>query len=216
MVVCFRMCGGKVASSSNRDLINDLLVELRDGLGPVVERVLGPLVPANRLWTAILEERDRVGDRPVGRYSRTDLQSMLSAMTGRLGTLGYPFSPVLGSRANQLLPEELRKVRNDWAHIAEFSDDETDRAFASGSRLLRAVGADEQAERVDLTLNELRRARYGSGAAPVPARGGAVLPEPTPAIADQPPVAAEAVPSSDASELDAPAVTIEVDALDVL
>lgn len=41
-----------MASSSNRDLINDLLVELRDGLGPVVERVLGPLVPANRLWTA--------------------------------------------------------------------------------------------------------------------------------------------------------------------
>jgi hypothetical protein len=26
-------CGGKVANSSNRDLIGDLLVELRDGLG---------------------------------------------------------------------------------------------------------------------------------------------------------------------------------------
>ena len=150
---------GVVVETENRELIGQLLMLVRDGLQPVVDRVLTPLTPSNRLWTVLLEERDRVAGR-TGHYAPSDLQTLLIAMTGRLGSLGFPFTPVLGSRANSLLPEELRKVRNDWAHMAEFSDSDTDRALDSGARLLRAVAAKE-ADAVEAMLSAHRRQRYG-------------------------------------------------------
>ncbi len=75
----------------NRELIGRLLLQLRDGLQPVVAKVLTPLVPLNRSWTVLLEERDRVAGR-TGHYAPNDLQSLLIAMTGRFGSLGYPFT----------------------------------------------------------------------------------------------------------------------------
>ena len=55
---------------------------------------------------------------------------------------------------------ELIAVRNSWAHQETFSNDDTDRALDSVTRLLRAVGAAKEAEAADQMKHELRRATF--------------------------------------------------------
>lgn len=69
------------------------------------------------------------------------------------------FSTRLG-KAHRAIVNELITVRNDWAHQEAFSNDDTDRALDSVTRLLRAVGAVKEAEEADTTKHELRRATF--------------------------------------------------------
>lgn len=66
------------------------------------------------------------------------------------------FSAKLG-RAHRAIVNELIQVRNDWAHQAAFSNDDTDRALDSMVRLLRAVSAGKEADAIDEIKHELRR-----------------------------------------------------------
>lgn len=69
------------------------------------------------------------------------------------------FSARLG-RAHRAIVNELITVRNDWAHQATFSNDDTDRALDSVTRLLRAAGAAKEADTADEIKHELRRATF--------------------------------------------------------
>lgn len=69
------------------------------------------------------------------------------------------FSAKLG-RAHRAIVNELITVRNDWAHQATFTNDDTDRALDSITRLLRGVGAGKHADAADEIKHELRRATF--------------------------------------------------------
>lgn len=69
------------------------------------------------------------------------------------------FSARLG-KAHRAIVNELITFRNSWAHQEVFSNDDTDRALDSVTRLLRAVGAAKEADTADEIKHELRRASF--------------------------------------------------------
>jgi hypothetical protein len=125
---------------NNRDFVSRSLEVAIEGLQPFVVEVLAPLLPAGLSWTDLLEERDRSNGVRNKTYLANDLQGLLRVLTERLGNLGYPFGDRM-PRIAQNLASELRGVRNNWAHHADFSDEDTYRALDTTERLLRAVGA---------------------------------------------------------------------------
>lgn len=127
--------------------VGDALAILIDGLSPFVERVFGEILPPGVDWTDLLRRKDIEAGRRVGLYRNHDLALMLRAMTERLGNLGFPFSRDLPRQA-QNYAGELRDVRNRWAHNEPFTATEAYRAVDTAELLLRAVGADQQAEQI--------------------------------------------------------------------
>jgi tetratricopeptide (TPR) repeat protein len=68
--------------------------------------------------------------------------------------------------AERSLVSEIRETRNRWAHQEGFDDDDLDRALDSIGRLLGAVGAVDQAKRIDAAKHRLRLKRYGAATTP--------------------------------------------------
>ena len=101
----------------HHSLVGDALTPLIDGLSPFVAKVLTPIVPPGAEWPVLLRAKDAANDRRGGEYRTRDLSLMLRAMTERLGTVGYPFTPHLPRRV-EIYARELREVRNQWAHNA--------------------------------------------------------------------------------------------------
>ncbi|WP_334143815.1 Swt1 family HEPN domain-containing protein [Corynebacterium nuruki] len=96
-------------------------------------------------WTTVLAELDRARDRSRHNYSRTDLQCQLRMLTERLGGLGYPFDDNL--RQVSTVANELRIMRNRWAHNDPLSDMDAIRTADHAARLLTLLGdADGAAE----------------------------------------------------------------------
>jgi len=84
-----------------------------------------------------------------------DNQAMLSVMANSWTLV---FGKKLG-KAERNIVEELRGVRNDWAHEKPFSTDDSYRALDSIHRLLSAISA-EQAAEVERSKQELLRVRF--------------------------------------------------------
>ncbi len=145
-----------------------------EGLVPVVAIRFRELAPEVSDWTEILATKDRQAGRGVARYNPRDLSLILRAFTESFGSLGYPFAGVLGRQA-QNWASELRNVRNKWAHYEDFTVAETYRALDSAEMLLRALGADGQADRV--------RERKGRVLSVMAAESGSTLP-PAAAVED--------------------------------
>jgi len=143
---------------SNVDRVGQGLDLLAEGLEPYVARCLDPLVPTGEGWTALLAAKDVVNGAGGGTYSSSDPQNLLRVLTERLGDLGFPFKDL--SRAEQNLAGELRTVRNQWAHREPFSTDDAYRALDTTERLLRAVGAVPQADRVRTLRQDVQRGAY--------------------------------------------------------
>lgn len=144
---------------SNIDQVGRGLDLLARGLGPFVARILGPLVPAGRDWTALLAAKDAVSGGAVREYAVDDPQNLLRVLTERMGDLGFPFANDL-SRGEQNLAGELREVRNAWAHRKSFSADDAYRALDTIERLLRAVGAVGEADEVRSVRLDVQRGSY--------------------------------------------------------
>jgi hypothetical protein len=100
--------------------ISDLLTSLSRHLDPLIADRLADAVSGASDWTSILAEVDRAKGRSRHSYSRTDLQCQLRMLTERLGGLGYPFDDTL--RQVSTVANELRIMRNRWAHNDELSD----------------------------------------------------------------------------------------------
>ncbi|MDF6100352.1 Swt1 family HEPN domain-containing protein [Gordonia hongkongensis] len=92
-------------------------------------------------WTVVLEILDEKKGYSTGRrYSVHDLQAQLRMVTERLGDFGYPFDDK--QRTVSTLGNELRIVRNQLAHMHDFSVEEAFRANDFSVRLLDHFGDD--------------------------------------------------------------------------
>ncbi|UJL30984.1 DUF3320 domain-containing protein [Mycolicibacterium vanbaalenii] len=130
-----------------RPQVEDVLDFLIDGLSPFVARVLAMHVPDGAQWPEVVRRADVAAGQRGGEYRTGDLSLILRAMTERLGTVGYPFARQM-SRQAEIYANELREVRDQWARKVPFTAAQALRAMDSAELLLRAVGADAQAEAV--------------------------------------------------------------------
>ena len=136
--------------------IGKALVLLRQGLAPYVERNF----PSEKVRDLPPKTRGRVSndpnivDKSVGEWDVAALLKLLNAMWEKVFKEKFP--QTLGRKMDPLV-SELLTWRNDWAHQAEFSNNDTDRVLDSASRLLRAVSATQEADEIDGMREEFRR-----------------------------------------------------------
>lgn len=120
------------------------LYHLSQRLDPIIGARLAPSL-AGLPWPTVLSELDKMRGKPPKSYAATDLQSQLKAITERLGNLGFPFDD--HTRLVSALGNELRIVRNRWAHHDELTALDAWRAHDFAVRLLEHFGdADGVAE----------------------------------------------------------------------
>src|SRR5881628_2488235 len=140
---------------TNHERVGKALDLLKSGLGPFIERELTSAYKARASEEArrLLPADDRLNStRPIDQW---DAAGLLKLMWEGWNDV---FGRVLG-RAERGLVQELRDVRNKWAHQNPFSSDDADRALDSMARLLTAVSA-PQADEVGKMKMELRRLTF--------------------------------------------------------
>lgn len=134
---------------SNEASVQSALKLLSAGLDPHITKVLSPHLGSQLEWTDVLSELDAMKGKGPKIYSRNDVQCQLRAITERLGNLGYPFDAGDPLRTLSTFGNELRIVRNRWAHGSTFSTFEAMRAvdtvFIVLSHIGDAVGAEKAA-----------------------------------------------------------------------
>ncbi len=139
-------------SSRNRDLISKSLDLLLAGLVPFVEREFTAHYKgrSQQVLKQLLGARISNWQQPFGNL---DAHALLSVMDRCWNEV---FRDTLG-RSERSFVNELRDVRNSWAHQEQFSDDDTYRALDSCQRLLMAVSAEQQAQKVLAAKSEVLR-----------------------------------------------------------
>lgn len=139
--------GMAMSHANYRGSVEDLLDILIDGLSPFVGRALAMHVPDGAQWPEVVRRADVAAGHRAGEYRSSDLSLILRAMTERLGTIGFPFARQM-SRQAEIYARELREVRDQWARNEPFTAAQALRAMDSAELLLRAVGAEAQADLV--------------------------------------------------------------------
>src|SRR5579871_3026163 len=137
---------------TNQERVGKAMDLLRAGLAPFVEREVQAAVKAGTVrMDAVrrLAEDPMLSNKPIAEW---DVAGLLKLMWE---TWNDAFGRTLG-RSERSLVQELRDVRNKWAHQNPFSSDDADRALDSMGRLLAAVSA-PQADEVGKMKMELRR-----------------------------------------------------------
>jgi predicted AAA+ superfamily ATPase len=140
---------------TNQERVGKAVELLRAGLAPYVDREFTSAHKNKAVAEArrLLPPEDRInGNRPIAQW---DAAALLRVMWDAWNDL---FGRVLG-RAERSLVQELRDVRNRWAHQDPFTGDDAYRALDSVHRLLLAVSA-PQAEEVEKMKMELLRVRF--------------------------------------------------------
>jgi len=129
---------------TNRDRVSKGLELMAAGLRPFVERELeSRLGPA---W-------ETTGREASQKVNWNDPQTLLGAMLDHWNTV---FRDTLG-QAERSLVNELKVIRNQWAHHEQFSGNDTVRALDSIERLLNAVSAGDKAAEVGQMRMDLMR-----------------------------------------------------------
>lgn len=134
---------------NNHSLVGEALRLLAAGLGPYVAGKMAEAVDAGRY---IPDDSEAVGE------IAGDIAVTLRVMAVAWNDV---FRDAMGP-AERSLVSEIRETRNRWAHQDSFDDDDLDRALDSTGRLLAAVGAIDQAKRIDGAKHRLRLRRYGA------------------------------------------------------
>lgn len=118
--------------------VKEGLDHLAKRLDPIIgERFSADL--GDHPWTVVLEILDqKKGYSGSHKYGTHDLQAQLRMLTERLGEQGYPFDD--HQRTASTIGSELRIVRNQMAHMHDFSIDEAFRANDFAVRLLEYFG----------------------------------------------------------------------------
>lgn len=138
---------------TNHERVGKGMELLQSGLQPFLEQELSTAYGAkwrDKAKQLLSDTRLQAGGE------RIDVAALLVLLDREWKDL---FSTRLG-RAHRSIVNELITVRNSWAHQETFSNDDTDRALDSVTRLLRAVGAVKEAEKADEIKHELRRATF--------------------------------------------------------
>lgn len=131
--------------SSNEAVVQLALQLLAKSLDPYIEKVLRPHLGSELHWTDVLHQLDKIKGKSPKIYSHTDVQPQLRIVTERLGALGYPFSANDPQRLMGIYGNELRLIRNRWAHGDSFSAMEAMRATDTVFIVLTHVGDKEAA-----------------------------------------------------------------------
>ena len=137
---------------TNQERVGKAMDLLRAGLAPFVEREVQSAVKAGTVRMDAVKrfaEDPMLGSKPIAQWDAAGLLKLTWE------TWNDVFGRTLG-RAERSLVQELRDVRNKWAHQNPFSGDDADRALDSMGRLLTAVSA-PQADEVGKMKMELRR-----------------------------------------------------------
>lgn len=155
---------------NNHSLVGEALRLLAAGLGPYVFGKMREAVDAGRYAP---DDSEALGE------IAGDISVTLRVMAVAWNDV---FREHLGPVERSLV-SEIRETRNRWAHQDAFDDDDLDRALDSTGRLLAAVGAINEAKRIDGAKHRLRLRRYGASSpkatdAGDPAPGEAKEPEP--------------------------------------
>ncbi len=150
-------------ATSNRDRIDQMFQTLAPALDDYIASVIGQGDAAlGAAWIKLVQAKDtKNGANPGKAYDPLDPQLQFRMLTESNITSGfkpgwYPFNDTLG-RAGETFASELREVRNTWAHNGTFSDDDAYRALDTGERLLKLVGATEEADKIRNIRLNLRR-----------------------------------------------------------
>ena len=142
-------------AKKNNDLIGSGLEILRKALAPYVKRQLKAVFKEG-WWRNGADSH--VGRMPElknklakakdddARFEALDIQALLTVINS---SWGEAFQADLGN-AGRSYVNELRDVRNKWAHQDSFSLDDTYRAFDTMTRLLELVAAPERADVAEL------------------------------------------------------------------
>ncbi len=138
---------------TNHERVGKALDLLKEGLQPFVEREM----KSQHQESWFQEAKEAVSYQQANLFGtedepRWDIAIILSVIWKQWN---QTFAKTLG-QAERSLINELRGVRNRWAHQEPFSGDDADRALDSAERLLAAVSA-SQAEAVRKMKLELRR-----------------------------------------------------------
>lgn len=139
---------------TNHERVGKALELLCAGLHPFIEREL----KGRSMLTVEEEARGYLGEDKLlakKKLSEWDAAALLKVMWEAWNDV---FRKTLGP-AERSLVNELRTVRNKWAHQQNFSSDDAYRALDSISRLLTAVSA-PQADDVEKVKMELLRVRF--------------------------------------------------------
>ena len=137
------------APYNNHSLVGEALRLLAAGLGPYVSDKMSEAVDAGRYTP---DDSEALGE------IAGDISVTLRVMAMAWNDV---FRDHLGP-AERSLVSEIRETRNRWAHQDAFDDDDLDRALDSIGRLLAAVGAINEAKRIDGAKHRLRLRRYGT------------------------------------------------------
>ncbi len=137
------------SDANSHSLIGNALKLLGDGLRPYV---IGMLRQAAGRGIYVPDDADTIGDL------EGDVAVMLRVMAVGWNDI---FRDRLGQTERSLV-SEIREIRNRWAHMESFDEDDLDRALDSIGRLLCAVGATAEGDRVHRAKHRLRQRRYGS------------------------------------------------------
>lgn len=146
---------------SNRDRIGQMLEALAGPVDEFISSVVAQVVPEGKDWTVLLAAYD--ADRGGGTarsYQRRDPQIQFRFIADQIPAKvqrgWYPFDDRL-SRAQLSYVDELKEVRNRWAHNDSFTDDDAYRALDTAERFLTAIGAPDAADKVGSIRRDLRR-----------------------------------------------------------
>ena len=136
-------------NTTNHSLVGNALQLLGAGLGPYI---VGRLRDAAGRGQYVPDDVDAIAD------VESDVAVMLRVMAAGWNEI---FRDYLGPIERSLV-SEIRETRNRWAHLESFDEDDLDRALDSVGRLLTAIGAQAEGDRVHKAKHRLRRRRYGS------------------------------------------------------
>src|SRR5690625_3556318 len=139
---------------TNHERVGRAMELLRQGLGPFVEREIRARITPEYIphgLRTMMEDPNTKG-KP---FTEWDAAALLRVMWD---TWNDVFRETLG-HADRSLVSELRTHRNNWAHQASFSGDDTYRALDSVHRLLMAISA-PQASELESMKTELLRLRF--------------------------------------------------------
>ncbi|WP_395740335.1 Swt1 family HEPN domain-containing protein [Prosthecobacter sp.] len=138
---------------TNHERVGKGLELLQRGLQPFLEQELGTAYGPK--WKEKANQRLSDTKLKFG-PKELDAAAMLVIMDREWKDL---FSDRLG-KSHRAIVNEVIDIRNRWAHQETFSNDDTDRALDSTTRLLRSIGAVKEADTADEIKHELRRATF--------------------------------------------------------
>lgn len=140
-------------AKTNRDRVGEGLELLNKGLLPFIDREMKAI--HGDKWRDEAAKSSSVAGEGGKKINWNDPQTALVVIWDQWNAV---FRNILG-HAERSLVSELREVRNRWAHMENFSTDDTYRALDSIGRLLTAVSATESDE-IEKYKMELLRVRF--------------------------------------------------------